>query len=106
MPCTTVLVGKNASNDRSTMIARTDDGHFDEKKLIVVTPKQQKRKYKSVLSHVTVELPEEELLMGLAEELLEEPAELPAEPEAVRPLKLPLSSLPLQMLLELRTILS
>ena len=61
MPCTTVLVGKNASNDRSTMIARTDDGHFDEKKLIVVTPKQQKRKYRSVLSHVTVELPEEPL---------------------------------------------
>ena len=61
MPCTTVLVGKNASNDRSTMIARTDDGHFDEKKLIVVTPKQQKRKYKSVISHVEVELPEEPL---------------------------------------------
>ena len=36
MPCTTVLVGKKASNDRSTMIARTDDGHFDVKKLIVV----------------------------------------------------------------------
>ncbi len=61
MPCTTVLVGKLASNDKSTMIARTDDGHFDEKKLIVVTPKQQKRKYKSVLSHLTVELPEEPL---------------------------------------------
>ena len=28
MSCTTVLVGKNASNDRSTMIARTDDGHI------------------------------------------------------------------------------
>ncbi len=61
MPCTTLLVGKNASNDRSTMIARTDDGHFYEKKLIVVTPKQQKRRYKSVLSHVVVELPEEPL---------------------------------------------
>ena len=61
MPCTTILVGKNASNDRSTMIARTDDGHFDEKKLVVVTPKQQKRKYKSVISHVEIELPEEPL---------------------------------------------
>ena len=61
MPCTTVLVGRNASNDRSTMIARTDDGHFDEKKLVVVTPKQQKRHYKSVLSHVFVELPENPL---------------------------------------------
>ena len=61
MGCTTLLVGKNASNDRSTMIARTDDGHFDEKKLIVVNPKQQKRKYRSVLSHVEIELPEEPL---------------------------------------------
>ena len=33
MPCTTILVGKNASNDGSTMIARTDDGHFDVKKV-------------------------------------------------------------------------
>ena len=58
MPCTTVLVGKNASNDRSTMIARTDDGHFDVKKLVVVEPKRQPRKYKSVLSHVQIELPD------------------------------------------------
>ena len=58
MPCTTVLVGKNASNDRSTMIARTDDGHFDVKKLIVVEPKDQPKKYKSVLSHLEIELPE------------------------------------------------
>ena len=61
MPCTTVLVGKNASNDRSTMIARTDDGHFDVKKLIVVEPKDQPRKYRSVLSHLEIELPEEPL---------------------------------------------
>lgn len=57
MPCTTVLVGKKAANDNSTMIARTDDGFFDEKKLIVVEPKDQKRKYKSVISHVEIELP-------------------------------------------------
>ena len=59
MSCTTILVGKNASNDRSTMIARTDDGHFDVKKMIVVTPDKQKRKYKSVLSHVEIELPDD-----------------------------------------------
>ena len=59
MPCTTVLVGKNASNDRSTMIARTDDGFFDEKKLVVVDPKKQPRKYKSVLSHVEIPLPDD-----------------------------------------------
>lgn len=57
MSCTTVLVGKKASNDLSTMIARTDDGHFDVKKFIVVEPKDQPKKYKSVLSHVEIELP-------------------------------------------------
>ncbi len=58
MSCTTILVGKKASNDGSTMIARTDDGHFDVKKMIVVEPKKQPRKYKSVLSHVEIELPD------------------------------------------------
>ena len=58
MSCTTILVGKAASNDGSTMIARTDDGHFDVKKMIVVEPKKQLRKYKSVLSHVEIELPD------------------------------------------------
>ena len=61
MPCTTILVGKLASNDRSTMIARTDDGHFDVKKMIVVEPKDQKRTYTSVISHLTVPLPEDPL---------------------------------------------
>ena len=58
MPCTTVLVGRNASNDHSTMIARTDDGHFDVKKLIVIDPKKQPRKYKTVISHLEIELPD------------------------------------------------
>ena len=59
MSCTTILVGKSASNDRSTMIARTDDGHFDVKKLVVVEPKRQPRKYKSVISHLEIELPDD-----------------------------------------------
>ena len=59
MSCTTILVGKLASNDLSTMVARTDDGHFDVKKLITVEPKKQPRKYKSVLSHVEIELPDD-----------------------------------------------
>jgi len=59
MPCTTVLVGKKASNDLSTMISRTDDGSYDVKKLIVVTPDKQPRKYKSVLSHVEIDLPDD-----------------------------------------------
>ncbi len=58
MPCTTLLVGKLASNDRSTMIARTDDGHFDVKKLVVVEPKDQPKIYKSVISHAEIPLPE------------------------------------------------
>ena len=61
MACTTVLVGRKAANDNSTMIARTDDGHFDTKKLVVVTPKQQKKKYRSVLSHVEIDLPDNPL---------------------------------------------
>ena len=58
MSCTTILVGRKASNDNSTMIARTDDGHFDVKKLIVVEPKDQPKLYKSVISHLEVPLPE------------------------------------------------
>ena len=61
MPCTTVLVGRKASNDGSTMIARTDDGNFDVKKLIKVNPKDQPKKYKSKISHVEIELPENPL---------------------------------------------
>ncbi|MST75945.1 C69 family dipeptidase [Roseburia sp. MUC/MUC-530-WT-4D] len=61
MACTTILVGKNASYDGSTMIARNDDsgsGHFTPKKFVVVDPKDQPHKYKSVISHVEVELPD------------------------------------------------
>ncbi len=60
MACTTILVGKNASYDGSTMIARNDDsgaGHFTPKKFVVFHPEDQKRTYRSVLSHVEVELP-------------------------------------------------
>ena len=62
MACTTILVGKKASYDGSTMIARNDDsgsGHFTAKKFTVVTPKEQPKTYISVLSHVKVELPEQ-----------------------------------------------
>ena len=58
MSCTTLLVGRKAANDNSTMIARTDDGFFDVKKLIVVEPKDQKKVYKSKIGKLTVELPE------------------------------------------------
>ena len=61
MSCTTILVGRKASNDGSTMIARTDDGHFDVKKLIVVNPKDQPKKYKSVISRLEIDLPADPL---------------------------------------------
>ena len=57
MSCTTILVGAKASHDGSTMIARTDDGHYDVKKMIVVNPKDQPKQYKSVLSHAVIDLP-------------------------------------------------
>ena len=46
MSCTTVLVGKKASNDGSTMIARTDDGFFDvaSKDAIAVSKMERSRK--------------------------------------------------------------
>ena len=55
MPCTTILVGKNASYDGSTMIARNDDsgsGHFTPKKFIAMDPAKQPKVYTSELSHV------------------------------------------------------
>ena len=52
MSCTTVLVGKRASYDGSTMISRTDDGDFEVMKTIVVEPDKQPRKYKSKISRV------------------------------------------------------
>ncbi|NLD11047.1 MAG: dipeptidase, partial [Clostridiales bacterium] len=48
MPCTTVLVGRKASYDGSTMIARNDDsgaGSFCPKKFTVVKPEEQPKIY-------------------------------------------------------------
>ena len=62
MPCTTILVGKNASYDGSTIIARDEDsgnGEFTPKKLEVVHPADQPREYRSVISHVAVPLPDD-----------------------------------------------
>ena len=59
--CTTILVGKNASYDGSTIVARTEDsqnGAFTPKKWIVVKPEDQPRHYKSVLSTFEIDLPD------------------------------------------------
>lgn len=61
MACTTMLVGKKATYDGSTMIARNDDscsGRFTPKKFVVVHPEEQLRHYKSVISHLEIELPD------------------------------------------------
>lgn len=61
MACTTILVGKKASYDGSTMIARNDDspsGAYKPKKFVVIHPEDQPKVYESVISHVKIELPE------------------------------------------------
>ena len=66
MACTTILVGKNASYDGSTMIARNDDsyaGHFMPKKFVVVHPEDHPAAYHSVISHVEIPLPGNPLRM-------------------------------------------
>ncbi|MGN0344720.1 MAG: C69 family dipeptidase [Lachnospiraceae bacterium] len=62
MPCTTILVGKRATYDGSTMIARNEDsgaGHFTPKRFVVIRPEEQKKVYKSVISHLEVGLPDD-----------------------------------------------
>ena len=61
MACTTILVGKRASYDGSTIIARNCDsgnGSFTPENFVVVQPAEQPRHYKSVLSHVECDLPD------------------------------------------------
>lgn len=60
MPCTTILVGRRASYDGSTMIARNDDsgaGHFMPKKFTILHPEGQPPVYRSVISRVEIPLP-------------------------------------------------
>ena len=62
MPCTTILIGKKATYDGSTIVARNEDspsGEFCAKRLEVMKPEDQPRLYKSVLSYVEIPLPED-----------------------------------------------
>ena len=57
MACTTILVGKKATYDGSTMIARTEDLRYWAKKAVIVEAEAKPRTYTSVKSHLTIELP-------------------------------------------------
>ena len=62
MPCTTILVGKRASYDGSTIVARNEDspgGQFEPKRMAVVEPADQPRTYTATESHLTIELPDD-----------------------------------------------
>ena len=59
MPCTTILAGKKATNDGSTIISRNDDGGFEAKRILVIRPNSGKKTYKTVISHLTVDLPDD-----------------------------------------------
>lgn len=61
MACTTLLVGKDASYDGSTIVTRSEDspsGQFDAKRFTVVLPEDQPRRYKTVISGCEFDLPE------------------------------------------------
>lgn len=61
--CTTILVGKKASLDGSTIISRNDDGHeaLDPERFVVVNPDDQPRDYQAVISGVQIKLPDNPL---------------------------------------------
>ena len=61
--CTTILVGKKASIDGSTMISRNDDGHeaLDPQRFVVVKPEDQPQHYQAKISGVQIELPDNPL---------------------------------------------
>ena len=61
MPCTTILVGKKASYDGSTIVARNEDapgGKFEPKRFVAREAPKAGDVYRSVISHLEIELPE------------------------------------------------
>ncbi len=62
MACTSLMVGKAATTDGSTLLARNEDtgsGTFDPKTWKVVEPEEQPRTYTGVASHRTYQLPDD-----------------------------------------------
>ncbi len=61
MPCTTILVGKKASYDGSTIVARNEDssnGEFCPKRFVAREAPKAGAVYRSVISHLEIELSE------------------------------------------------
>ncbi|OUO34341.1 C69 family dipeptidase [Olsenella sp. An290] len=61
MPCTTILVGKKASYDGSTIVARNEDssnGEFCPKRFVSRPAPRPGAVYRSVISHLEIELSE------------------------------------------------
>lgn len=74
MPCTTILVGRAASCDGSTIIARNDDAgsfHYTAKKVQIIPARKEPATYKSVLSHAEIPLPGDALAHTAAPNALE-----------------------------------
>ncbi|MCE5037884.1 C69 family dipeptidase [Staphylococcus auricularis] len=61
--CTTILAGKDATIDGSTMIARNEDGgeQSNPQRFVVVQPEDQPKTYQSKISGVKIELPDHPL---------------------------------------------
>ncbi|MGF3113097.1 C69 family dipeptidase [Facklamia sp. P9177] len=68
MGCTTILVGKKASYDGSTLVARNEDsvsGQFNVKKMVKVDSQGHPSHYRSVLAHLEIELPSDPLAYSM-----------------------------------------
>lgn len=62
MPCTTILIGKKASYDGSTIVARNEDspnGEFCPKRFVSRPAPKAGDVYRSVISHLEIKLPED-----------------------------------------------
>ena len=71
--CTTILVGKKATYDNSTMMARDEDitNFFTSKKYIINKPEDQPKKYKSKNTFFQIELPDNPLQYSSKPDTLE-----------------------------------
>ena len=63
MTCTTFLVGKKASLDGTTLIARNEDGGDkpNPQRFVVINPENQPKHYRSITTACEFDLPENPL---------------------------------------------